>query len=235
MLEGKGAIMSWTTVPILALLAVGGVFAYGQSGSGEAGNIDLPRMAEITIEVELVQALRERRSIRSFAPGPLDRRELAALLWAAQGITEPATGYRTAPSAGATYPLEVYAVVGDVEGLDAGLYRYMPQRHGLEEVFAGDIRDRLYRAALRQQPVRDAPVVLVVTAVAGRTERRYGTRAERYVAMEAGHASQNIYLQATALELGTVAIGAFDDGALSSALELSDGEEPFYLMPVGRR
>lgn len=151
------------------------------------------------------------------------------------GARNNGAGYRTAPSAGATYPLEVYAAVGEVAGRDPGLYRYLPQMHSLEAVFAGDLRDQLYHAALRQQPVRDAPVVLVVTAVPARTERRYGARAVRYVAMEAGHASQNIYLQATGLELGTVAIGAFDDAALSSALELTDGEQPFYLMPVGRR
>ncbi len=185
--------------------------------------------------VPLERALGERRSIRRYAPGALSVKEVSQLLWAAQGETQPRTGYRTAPSAGATYPLEVYLVAGRIDGLSAGLYRYLPRRHELTKIGPDDLRDPLHRAALGQRMVLDAPVVLVIAGVTERTAGRYGARAARYVAMEAGHASQNIYLQATVLGLGTVAVGAFDDRAVARTLGLPDGEEPLYLMPVGRQ
>jgi len=121
----------------------------------------------------------------------------------------------TAPSAGATFPMEVYAAVGEVEDLAAGLYRYRPDGHQLERVDDGDVRSDLFEAGLRQAPIAEAPLVLAFTAVVERTAGRYGTRAERYVKIEAGHLSQNIYLQCEALGLGTVAIGAFHDDQLS--------------------
>ncbi|TVR62755.1 MAG: SagB/ThcOx family dehydrogenase [Spirochaetaceae bacterium] len=185
--------------------------------------------------VTVERAISERRSVRQYAPGALTVAELGQLLYAAQGVTETRTGYRASPSAGATFPLELYAAVGDVDGLSAGLYRYVPASHELVSVSADDVRAALHDAALRQPMVRDAPVVLVMTGVTARTAGRYGERAERYVAMEAGHASQNVYLQATALGLGTVAVGAFDDRSIGQVLGVSADEQPLYLMPVGRR
>lgn len=193
--------------------------------------------------MSLEDAIGGRRSVREYKPEPLSLLELSRLLWAAQGITEPRSGFRAAPSAGATFPLEVYVAIGanldgrrsGVESLQPGLYRYVPGEHSLDLLRTGDSRRKLYNAALRQDPVRHAPVVLVITGVTARTAGRYGDRAARYIAMEAGHVSQNLYLKATALGLGTVAIGAFQDRALAGALELSSGEEPLYLMPVGRR
>jgi SagB-type dehydrogenase family enzyme len=178
------------------------------------------------------EALVERRSERHYRPEPLSVAELAQLLWAAQGITAPDWGGRTAPSAGATYPLEVFAVVGAVEGLAAGLYQYVPDGHSLIHRKGGDLRAELSKAALGQPWVRDAPVVLVIAADYERTTQRYGDRGIRYVHMEVGHVGQNVHLQAEALGLGTVVVGAFSDGWVKRLLEIA--EEPLVLMPVGR-
>ncbi len=142
---------------------------------------------------------------------------------------------RAAPSAGATYPLEVYAVVknGGVEGLDAGVYHYQPEDHSLGLLRNGDLSEELASACLGQGWVREAPLNIVITAVYARTTRRYGTRGERYVHMEVGHVGQNIYLQATAMGLGTVAVGAFYDDEVRKVLGVSEEERPLYVMPVG--
>ncbi len=190
--------------------------------------------------VVLEEALLNRRSVREWAPEPLELEDLALLLWAAQGVTEFAGWYRrTAPSAGATYPLEVYVVVGErgvrngTSYLEAGVYKYNPLRHSLTLVARGDRRRELWEAALRQDWVRDAPASIVICAVYERTTSRYGERGYRYVHMEAGHAGQNIYLQAAALGLGTVAVGAFDDEALAKAIGAQPNEAPLYVFPVG--
>ena len=165
------------------------------------------------------QALRQRRSIREYKDEPLTLDELSQLLWAAQGITAQPR-YRTAPSAGALYPLEVYVISGDVENLPAGVYRYLPHEHGLINVAAGDRRVELSRAALNQDSVREAPAVLGITAIFERTTVKYGNRGIQYVHMEVGSVAQNVYLQVESLNLGTVFIGAFHDDRVMKVLEL---------------
>ncbi|MEA3487850.1 MAG: SagB/ThcOx family dehydrogenase [Euryarchaeota archaeon] len=179
------------------------------------------------------EALTKRRSVRFYSGEGLSINEVSQLLWAAQGIT--GTG-RTAPSAGALYPLELYLVVGDVEGLDNGVYQYRPVAHELEKRVTGDAQMELSKAAVgqNQEHVRDAAVVLVFTAVYERTTGKYGERGFRYVHMEAGHAAQNVYLQAESLELGTVVIGAFSDAKVKELVNAEEQEEPLYIMPVGR-
>ncbi|MGC8875330.1 MAG: SagB/ThcOx family dehydrogenase, partial [Chloroflexia bacterium] len=152
--------------------------------------------------------------------------EIAQLLWAAQGITDP-RGFRTAPSAGALYPLELYLA------LPEGWYHYRPEGHLLELLGEEDLRPLLWEAGLRQGALREAPAIFVVVAVPARTEAKYGARALRYVQLEAGHAAQNLLLQATALGLGAVPIGAFDDAAVRRALRLPPDTLPLYLIPVG--
>lgn len=181
----------------------------------------------------LHSALQARRSLRSFSTDQLPLEDISQLLWAAQGVTDSQRGFRTAPSAGATYPLQVYVAVGEVDGLSGGLYRYDPGSHQLYREFGEDLRGELYGAALGQAAVRDAPVVIVLTAVYERTTARYGERGVRYVHMEAGHAAQNIYLQAESLGLGTVVVGAFDDSEVGGIMGLGDDEHPLYLIPVG--
>ncbi len=178
-------------------------------------------------------ALARRRSVRDFAPQPLTPAQVGQILWAAQGVVGRPGSRRTVPSAGALYPLEVYLMAGRVKGLEAGNYRYQPAIHALSIVKAGDLRDAVARAALGQVWMGRAPVMLAITGVMMRTAAKYGRRAERYVFMEAGHAAQNIYLQAQSDGLGTTAVGAFRDAAVLTLLGLPDGEMPLYLMPVG--
>lgn len=181
----------------------------------------------------LERALSERRSIRDFGKAALTQQEVSQLLWAAQGFTSR-DGLRTAPSAGALYPLELYLVVGMVRDLDAGIYKYAPAGHKLMKIIAGDQRHKLAAAAHGQDSVAEAPAVLVFTAVERRTTRKYGNRGVRYIHIEVGHASQNAFLEATALGLGAVVVGAFEDDAVGELLHLPEGEAPLYLMPLGR-
>ena len=184
-----------------------------------------------TGEMSVEEAIAERRSIRSYRDEPLTLSELSQLLWAAQGITS-ANGYRSAPSAGPTYPFEVYVVIGKVTGISPGVYHYIPEKHALEIVKSGDFRKALQDACLGQEWVGNAPVDIVLVAFYERTTKVYGERGIRYVHMEAGHIGQNIYLEATALGLGTVAVGAFDDRAVAKILG-TEGN-PLYVFPVGR-
>jgi len=156
------------------------------------------------------------------------------LLWAAQGITDPSVG-RTAPSAGALYPLEVYVLAGTVTGLAHGIYKYKPQGHELVKVADGDKRAELSRAALGQAWIRDAAAVIVFSAVYERTTQKYRERGLRYVHIEIGHAAQNVALQAVSLKLGTVPIGAFYDEEVKKVVKMGDREQPLYIMPVGKR
>jgi SagB-type dehydrogenase family enzyme len=203
------------------------------SSAGEADAVvELPA-PRLESDQSLESVLGSRRSIRDYSDAPLSLEELSQLLWATQGITA-GDGGRTAPSAGALYPLEIYVVAGNVSSLDAGLYHYRPKDKQLVRRSAGDKRAGLARAALRQECLRGGAAVLVFAAVYARTERKYGERAERYVHMEVGHAAQNTCLQATALGLGAVTVGAFDDDAVHKKLELPSGEDVLYLLPVGR-
>jgi len=177
-------------------------------------------------------ALSARRSVRDFSAQPLAMDTVGQLLWAAQGIVA-ADGGRTAPSAGGLYPLEIDLVSGSVEGLAAGLYRYLPTEHALRLRLAGDLREPLHAAALQQHAVAAAPAVIVIVAVPARSEGKYAVRAERYIHMEVGHAAQNVSLQAAATKLGSVMVGAFDDTAVSNLLLLEQGEQPCALLPVG--
>lgn len=147
-------------------------------------------------------------------------------------ITDRREGLRTAPSAGALYPLELYLVAGNVEGLPDGVYRYRPRDHELTKTGDGDRRRELAKVTFDQSWIQDAAGVLIFSAVPDRTTRKYGKRGIRYVHMEAGHAAQNVYLQAVSLNLATVVVGAFEDDDVKSVLGLE--EDPLYLMPFGR-
>jgi len=175
----------------------------------------------------LDEALRRRRSARTFAPRALTPRETSRLLWSAQGITDTASGGRTAPSAGAIHPLEVYLVAKD------GVFRYAPGSHALERVASGDHRSALATAAGGQEAVREAGADLVLAGVVSKTAAKYGPRAERYVLLEAGHAAQNVLLEAVALGLDAVPVGAFTDADVARTVGLRAGETPLYIVSVG--
>ncbi len=180
----------------------------------------------------LEAALAQRRSVRSFKDDGLSLAQVAQLLWAAQGQTHP-RGLRTAPSAGATYPLELYVAAGDVEGLKPGVYRYRSKDHILILLKAKDVRRDVARASFGQDWVAAAPALFIITADFKRTTGRYGARGEGYVFVEAGCASENIGLAAVALGLGSVIIGAFDDAGVKAAAGLPEKERPLVYMPVG--
>ncbi len=207
--------------------------ASDQLSEPSAGAIKLPRPVSDG-KISLERALTERRSVRQYRDIPLSLSDLAQLLWAAQGVTG-AGGRRTVPSAGALYPLDVSVAAVKVTGLSAGIYSYDPGRHELRMTAKGDARSELSKAAMGQSTIKDAAAVVVLSAVYERTTAKYGERGIRYVHMEAGHAAQNVYLQATALDLGTVAVGAFDDSEVREVMHMTAREHPLYLMPVGKR
>jgi SagB-type dehydrogenase family enzyme len=180
----------------------------------------------------LEQTIQKRRSVRNYTNAPLDLEHLAQLLWAAQGITNP-LGLRTAPSARATYPLELFVAASNVSGLEAGTYQYKCQNHEISLIASGNPQQTLTNAALGQTSVATAPLSLIIAAVPLRTAQRCGEHAARYVAMEAGHVAQNIYLQATALGLGTLVVAAFIESEVNHTMGLGEAQ-PFYIMPVGK-
>jgi SagB-type dehydrogenase family enzyme len=189
-------------------------------------SVEVTDLPEIRTESEFDRLLAARRSVRAFTPADLTQDQIGRLLWAAQGVTAE-WGGRTAPSAGALYPLEVFVVTSD------GVDHYLPEDHRSERTTEADVREELAGAALDQEALHSAPAVFVIAAEYARTEARYGDRAERYAHLEAGHAAQNLLLRAVALGLGAVPIGAFDDAAVQEVLGLPPQWVPLYLIPVG--
>ena len=187
--------------------------------------INLPEPKQDS-SMSLEQAITKRRSRRKFVSKALTLEQIGQLCWAAQG-QEAHSRYRTAPSAGATYPLELLVVTCD------GLFQYLPAKHSLQRLTDQDLRTELTMAAWGQKFIADASLTLVFAAQFSRTTGRYGQRGIRYVYMEAGHAAQNVHLQAEALGLGSVAVGAFDDTSVSKVLSLPDYLEPLYMVTVG--
>ena len=201
-------------------------------GAGGPALIELPEPAQ-TGAVSLEETLAHRRSLRAFAPDPVPLQHIAQLAWSAQGVTEAATGYRTAPSAGGTLPVVVDLLLHGVPGLEDGVYRYHPAEHALRRRLVGDRRAAVTETTFDQGFVRDAPVVLALSAVSARITPRFGDLSDRLIDMEVGHVGQNVSLQAVALGLGSVVVVAFREADLAAALELAEGERPIYLMPVG--
>ncbi len=179
------------------------------------------------------KALAVRRSVRNYSHRPLTLAELSQLLWAAQGLSSP-RGLRTTPSAGALYPLEIYIMVASVNQLASGIYKYDCRKHLLLKTGESDIRAELFDAGLRQGAIKNAPVIMIICAVYERITAKYGERGIRYTYMEAGHAAQNVYLQAESLGLATVAIGAFHDSQVKQIIHMMKTEQPLYLIPIGK-
>jgi SagB-type dehydrogenase family enzyme len=187
------------------------------------------------------EVLSRRRSRRSFTGNAVSAQEISQILWAANGISEAPDHprkerkLRTTPSAGATYPLELYLLAGNITGIDPGVYRHHPSGHRLIRIIDRDIKTEMASAALDQDMIETAPACLFFSAVYHRSTKVYGRRgSERYVCMDLGHSAQNVYLQAEALHLGTCAIGAFNDFAVARLMQLPDHETPLYIMPIGR-
>ena len=178
-------------------------------------------------DIGLFSAIRKRRSIRRYTDEDVSMDDIRTLCWAAQGITCPVTGYRASPSAGATFPLDIFAA------MPSGILRYRPESGELEEVSQRDVRWELSASALHQPWIRNAAVDIVVCSDHERTTARYGERGMRYVYMEVGHASQNILLASVALGLGAVPIGAFDEKGIANAVGIGPPHEPVYIISIG--
>jgi len=189
--------------------------------------IELPKPDTIG-RIPLETCITKRRSVRRYINQPLDETAISQLAWSAQGITDPVPRRRTAPSAGATFPTEIYLVT------QAGVYRYLPVPHALELTSEGDIRNALAKACLGQGFVRQAPLSVVIGMNFPRTTGNYGERGRRYVILEAGHIAQNLHLQAIALGLDSVPVGAYNDAAVAQAVGLPEGIEPVYIVCIGR-
>ena len=198
--------------------------------SSETIKLPGPRL-ESDFSVE--QAIHNRRSVREFSNKPLSLVEVSQLLWSAQGMTDD-EGLRSAPSAGALYPLVLYIVAGNIKDLEPGIYQYSPDRHILRRIKEGDTRKELASAALQQDWVKDSAALLIFSAIEKKTTWKYGKRGVRYIHIEVGHSAQNAFLQAQSLGLGAAVVGAFDDSRIGTILNLPAGEQVLYLMPVGR-
>jgi SagB-type dehydrogenase family enzyme len=225
---------------VLAIVFAGGLFiamffkfhhkgqlAIAEEKGSKMENIKLPA-PKYDGSVSVEKALLERRSIRTYKDEPLTLADVSQILWAAQGITDPKTGHRTAPSARALYLLEVYLIPGNVTGLPMGIYKYQPQGHELVKVAEGDFKSKLFQE-VGQAPIKNAPAVLVFSGMSERSTN------SNWMYLEAGHAAQNVYLEAVSLKLGTVVMAGFKDEDVRKALNLSPKEQPIYIMPIGKK
>lgn len=224
--------MYWLT----ALLVFSAVMLPLCSATTRAGDMELPK-PRTKGKTSLEEALKSRRTWRSFQARALSLEQLSQILWAAYGVTGSKDGYhlKTSPSAGALYPIDVYAVVGQgsVRGLKPAVYHFEPAGHGLAAVKQGDLRKGLADAALSQMWMAQAPAIMVVTGESARCTRKYGKRGVMYTHIEAGHVGQNIFLQAEALGLKAGIVGAFNNQKVIETLGLPASHDPLLLMPVG--
>ncbi len=203
---------------------------YSNSNSADTINLPAPsKKSAISIE----EALLNRRSVREYSNKPLTLGEISQLLWAAQGITGP-NEFRTAPSAGALYPIELTLIAIKISGLEKAVYRYIADGHKLKRTLNDDVTRALSSAALSQDFIEKAAAIIVISALYDKTTSRYHERGVRYVHIEAGHVAQNIHLQAVSLNIGTVVIGAFYDDAVRKVLRLGEKETPLCIMPLGK-
>ncbi|MBW1961836.1 MAG: SagB/ThcOx family dehydrogenase [Deltaproteobacteria bacterium] len=191
--------------------------------------------ADFTGKVALERTIKQRRTIRSFSSAPLTLKQFAQLLWAAYGTTDDRGFMRAVPSAGALYPMDIYAVVGTggIETIQAGIHHYEPRKHTVVLLGRGDFRNEISKASLFQTWMAVAPLMIVITAEYDRITGRYGDRGIRYAIMESGHIAQNIFLQAEALGLGAGIVGAFNDRGVNRVMNIPSSHEPLLIMPVG--
>ncbi|MCX7957694.1 MAG: SagB/ThcOx family dehydrogenase [Deltaproteobacteria bacterium] len=234
-LMGRGKIKILLVFWFLVSVIMATVFAVSQEKEKremEEKNIKLPQY-KTTGKISVEETLKKRRSVRKFTDASISIEEISQLLWAAYGFTA-SDGRKTTPSAGATYPLEIYIAVRKADKLKPGLYRYLPESHSLKFIKEGDILSQVSETTYQPEMCKSAPVHIIITAVIERTTSVYGQRGIRYIHMEAGHSAQNISLQGVALNIGSVLVGAFEDEKLSRVLEAGKDEIPLYIIPVGK-
>ena len=229
------------TIPLILFIFITGaalVFPLLEQGTAETATgpnmekIKLPDPQQSNCNA-IEEALFKKRSIAKYKNVPITCSDLSQVLWASQGIAE-SKDPKKSPSTEALFPLEVYAIIANVIGIPAGIYQYRPHTNELVRIAAGDMRNEIAKAALGRKSVRTAPAVIVVSAVYVRTTSKLGEKGIRYAHMEAGHAAQNISLQAVALNLGSVMIGSFHESDLKKIMHMDDREQPMYIIPVGK-
>ena len=224
-------ILSWTTFMAFGVLVTGALLAgstvFAQGAAPEPAVVKLPQPT-FNGDTSVEKALQERRSVRAYKDQPVTLAEVSQLLWAAQGITEPEKGMRTAPSPRAAYLIKVYLVAGRGADLPPGMYQYQPKGHELMRVSGGDKKGDLFNAA-GQAAIKAAPIALLFTGT------KSGVPNPAWMYLETGHASENVYLEAVSLKLGTVAMAGFKADDVRKALDIDAKEEPIYIMPVGRK
>jgi len=226
---------------LIICIAVILVMSSCSSTDGKAGAVSAPDESVTIImpeprfdsDVSLEESLLARRSTRNYSSEPLKLDEISQLLWAAQGITDDA-GHRTAPSAIALYPMTIYVVVGNVPEILPGIYTYDPKTQSITRTADGDFRNDLTDASMGQVSVRQGAASFVFTADYDIVMSRLGKKGEMFAQLEAGHAAQNLCLQAAALELGVVTMGAIDNDKVAEVLSLPDNLTPLYVIPAGR-
>jgi SagB-type dehydrogenase family enzyme len=226
-------LMAFFMMPFFSIKKAMAVEADGKTWSMER-HMNLPKpILKGTVSVE--EAIQHRRTIRSYLSKALTLEQLSQIFWAAQGITEDGGYKRSAPSAGALYPLDIYAIVGDngVEGVKAGIYHYNPHKHVALLIAEGDFRKEVARTALSQMWMARAPINLVITSEYSRITSKYGTRGEMYAMIEAGLVGQNIFLQAEALGLRAGIVGAFQGNDVIRVMKISRAHDPLLILPVG--
>ena len=220
-------VIVFAIVTMLCQKDIGLPLAQAQEQKSATSIVDLPPpVLDGSISVE--KALSERRSVRAYSDKSLSLGDISQILWAAQGITEPKRGLRTAPSAQASYLLKIYILTGKVGDLSMGLYQYQPQGHKLVKIADGDIKTNLYNAA-PQNPIKNAPAAIVITGLSSKVKNPF------WIYLEAGHVAQNICLQAVSLNIGTVTMAGFKPEEVKKALKLPDNEQPVYIMPIGKK
>ncbi len=232
-MAGSGEFFHWDTK-----------YHSGESGSKRSSlklperPLRFPLPSPKPLKVDLLSLALRRCSVRRFSRDtPLSLEELSTVVWFSLGSrgSGPGRPLRVFPSAGALYPTEAIVAVRLVDGLSQGVYRYVPEDHSLSLIGLGDVSRDLARASLSQMWVSDAQVIIVLTAVVSRMTAKYGDRGFRYIYMEAGHVGQGIYLAASAMGLGTCAIGAFFDDEVASVVGVDASSEiPLYLFPLGK-
>ena len=216
----------------IAVLAASSVQGASIPTCGEdSGTVQLSQPVEHDLTLE--SALRQRRSARNFSSRPLSLDEVSQILWAAQGITDISSGRRTAPSSGATYPITLYVSANNIDNLEPGLYRYQSKCHRLRLVKPGNHRQNVFDNAMRQRWAFAASAIIIFSANASKIAAKYKNHPRDSALLEAGHISQNVYLQCTSLDIGVVAIGGFSRAGIHALLELPKDEEVIYLNLVG--
>lgn len=221
----KSSVVSSKAHRVVILAAALALACPAQATAQSSDKVALPE-PEIEGEMSLESAIAKRRSRRRYSKRDLSRVQVSQLLWSAQGITG-AKEYRAAPSAGARYPLTLYVL------RPTGMFRYLPRGHRLEKVRADDVRAALWEHVYARPWLADSPAIFLIAADYQKTRKKYGAKADRFVHMEAGHAGQNLLLQATALGLHAVGIGAFHDRRAARTVELPRNETLLYVITVG--